>query len=58
MNVPELKRERFGLPSGEAAGERLVAAAGAKSIAGLRAIDAVGITTLAQAARSARCARY
>lgn len=56
MNIPELKQERFGFPSAEAAGDRLAAAAGAKNIADLRALDSASITTLAQQARFAATA--
>lgn len=56
MNIPELKREQFGLPSAEAMGDRLVTAAGAKSIADLRALDSQSLTTLATQARFAATA--
>jgi para-nitrobenzyl esterase len=50
MNVPDLKHAAFGLPSAEAIGERVSAAAGAKSLADLRAVDAASIVTFAQKA--------
>jgi para-nitrobenzyl esterase len=56
MNIPDLKRERFGFPSAEAIGDHFVAAAGAKSIADLRAVDSISLTTLAQQARFAATA--
>jgi para-nitrobenzyl esterase len=45
MNLPELKRDVFGLPSAEATGDRF---AGSKSIAELRALDGPALTALAQ----------
>ena len=56
MNIPALKRAEFGLPSGEAVGDHFVAAAGAKSVADLRALDSNSITMLAQQARFASTA--
>lgn len=56
MNIPALKRAEFGLPSGEALGDQFVAAAGAKGVADLRALDSNSITTLAQQARFASTA--
>lgn len=56
MNIPELGRTSFGLPSAEANGERVAAAAGATTIADLRAIDAASLTALATKARFASTA--
>lgn len=56
MNIPELKTDRFGLPSDEANGDRLTAAMGAKNLADLRAIDGPRLTALAQQARFASTA--
>ncbi|RYY27124.1 MAG: carboxylesterase family protein [Sphingomonadales bacterium] len=56
MNIPELKRDSFGLPSAEATGQRLAETAGAKSIADLRAIDPASLIALATKARFASTA--
>jgi para-nitrobenzyl esterase len=45
MNIPELKQPRFGLPSAEAAGQRIAAG---KSIAELRALDGPAMIAQAQ----------
>lgn len=56
MNIPDLKRAMFGLPSAEAIGDHVVAAAGMKSVAALRALDAPALTAVAQQARFAATA--
>ncbi len=56
MNIPELKQQKFGFPSAEAAGDHFAAAMGAKNIADLRALDSASLTTLAQQARFAATA--
>lgn len=56
MNIPDLKRDQFGFPSAEAMGDHLLAAAGAKNIADLRALDSQSVTALAQQARFAATA--
>lgn len=47
MNLPELKQERFGTPSAETLGDRIVTAAGVKGIKELRAIDGANLTAIA-----------
>ncbi|MBX3564039.1 MAG: carboxylesterase/lipase family protein [Sphingomonas sp.] len=56
MNIPELKTDRFGLPSAEATGDRLTVAMGARSLADLRAIDAPTLVARATQARFASTA--
>ncbi|WP_308222993.1 MULTISPECIES: carboxylesterase family protein [unclassified Sphingomonas] len=44
ITTPELKRGAHGLPSAEAAGSQIMAAVGARDLAGLRAMDAEKLT--------------
>lgn len=56
MNIPDLKRGQFGVPSAEALGDFYAATMGKKSIAELRALDSQSLTTLATQARFASTA--
>ncbi|MBX4389991.1 hypothetical protein K4H03_28325, partial [Mycobacterium tuberculosis] len=47
ITTPELKRAAHGLPSAEAAGSQVMAAVGARDLAGLRAMDAEKLTVAA-----------
>lgn len=50
VSTPDLKRSKYGMPSAEATGEKLMATLHAPDIAALRAMDAQKLTTEAAAA--------